>query len=90
MRDSRNFSIPELIRLFFKFSQLNLRSMLEYKFDRFLLAFAVFCREIISVVVMFLILTRFIRIKGWEMNEMFFLYSFLFLSYSLLYSFSQE
>ncbi len=83
MRDSRIFSIPELIRLFFKFSQLNLRSMLEYKFDRFLLAFAVFCREMISIVVMFLILTRFIRIKGWEMNEMFFLYSFLFLSYSL-------
>ncbi|QNU66171.1 ABC-2 family transporter protein [Ruminiclostridium herbifermentans] len=76
-------SFGSMMALFFRFSKLNLKSTLEYKFDRFFLAFAVFCREMVSIVVMYLILTRMVRIKGWEMNEMFFLYSFLFLSYSI-------
>jgi ABC-2 type transport system permease protein len=79
----QNNSFSSMMALFFRFSKLNLKSTLEYKFDRFFLAFAVFCREMVSIIVMYLILTRLIRIKGWEMNEMFFLYSFLFLSYSL-------
>jgi ABC-2 type transport system permease protein len=57
--------------------------MLEYKFDRFFIALAIFVREMVSIVIMYLLLTRFITIGGWKMNEMFFLYSFLFLSYSL-------
>ncbi len=83
MSTKGTYKIAELIYLFFKYSKLNTKIMLEYKLDRFLLAFAVFFREIISVVVMVLILTRFVHIKGWEMDEMLFLYSFLFLSYSL-------
>ncbi|EGD48913.1 protein of unknown function DUF990 [Ruminiclostridium papyrosolvens DSM 2782] len=79
----QNNSFSSMMALFFRFSKLNLKSALEYKFDRFFLAFAVFCREMVSIIVIYLILTRLIRIKGWEMNEMFFLYSFLFLSYSL-------
>lgn len=57
--------------------------LMQYKFDRGLMTFAVFCREMISVVVMYLMLSSFVHIKGWQMNELFFLYSFLFLSYSL-------
>jgi ABC-2 type transport system permease protein len=79
----QNNSFSSMMALFFRFSKLNLKSTLEYKFDRFFLAFAVFCREMVSIIVMYLILTRMVRIKGWEMNEMFFLYSFLFLSYSI-------
>ena len=79
----QNNSFRFMIALFFRYSKLNLKSTLEYKFDRFFLTFAVFCREMVSVIVMYLILNTFIRIKGWEMNEMFFLYSFLFISYSL-------
>ena len=37
----------------------------------------------ISIVTMYLIMIRFVKIKGWDMNEMLFLYSFLFISYSL-------
>ncbi|MFZ5989703.1 MAG: ABC transporter permease [Bacillota bacterium] len=72
-----------LVKLFYKFSSLSLKSIQEYKLDRTLGMFAIFCREMISIIVMYLILIRFVRIKGWEMNEMFFLYSFLFLSYSI-------
>jgi len=83
MEQVESHKIREMADLFFKYSSINLKSMLEYKFDRFLLSFAVFIREMVSVIVMLLIFTRFVRIKGWEMNEMFFLYSFLFLSYSI-------
>ncbi|MEW9699669.1 ABC transporter permease [Paenibacillus sp. SI8] len=76
-------SIADLLVVFYRYSQLSLKTTLEYKFDRTLITIAICCREMISVVVMFLILSRFLHIKGWEMNELFFLYSFLFLSYSL-------
>ncbi len=72
-----------MIILIMKYAKLSIKSILEYKFDRVFITIAIFCREMISVVVMFLILTRFVRIKGWEYNQMFFLYSFLFLSYSV-------
>jgi ABC-2 type transport system permease protein len=83
MEQVESHKIKDLMKLFFKFSSLNLKAMLEYKFDRFLLSIAIFIREMVSIIVMYLIFTRFIRIKGWEMNQMLFLYSFLFLSYSI-------
>jgi ABC-2 type transport system permease protein len=83
MKEYKPFKINELFVLFFRYSILSLKTTLEYKFDRTLLTFAVFFREMMNVVVVYLILIRFMRIKGWELNEMFFLYSFLFLSYSL-------
>lgn len=77
------FNIHELFILLLQYAKLSLKSILEYKFDRFFITIAIFCREMISVVVMFLILVRFVHIKGWDYNEMFFLYSFLFISYSI-------
>lgn len=79
----RTYSFTDLIVIFFKYSKMSLKATLEYKFDRSLITIAIFCREMISVIVMFLILTRFLHIKDWDLRELFFLYSFLFLSYSL-------
>ncbi len=76
-------NILELIQLFFKYAKIGVKTTLEYKFDRIFITIAIFCREMISITIMYLILLRFVRIKGWELNEMLFLYSFLFLSYSL-------
>ncbi len=84
MKGQKGNEIIALSVLAWKFFELNLKTALEYKFDRISGIFAIFCREMISVAIIFLILTRFVRIKGWELNELFFLYSFLFLSYSLL------
>ncbi|ODM27033.1 ABC transporter permease [Clostridium sp. Bc-iso-3] len=77
----------DTIRLFARFTKLNLKITLEYKLDRTLTFFAIFCRESVNVLVIYFILKKFISIKGWEMNEMLFLYSFLFLSYSLFVAF---
>ncbi|QMV40979.1 ABC transporter permease [Cohnella cholangitidis] len=76
-------SWKELLVLFFKYSNMNLKLTLEYKLNRSLITLAIFCREMVGVVVMWLILLRFLHIRGWELHEMLFLYSFLFLSYSL-------
>ena len=83
MKKTRNDEAPGAIKLFFKFSSLNLKLIQEYKLDRTLTTLAIFCREISAVIVMYLILTRFAPIKGWQMNEIFFLYSFLFMSYCI-------
>ena len=77
------FTIPELTKLFFVHTKLIAKTTLEYKFRRSLISVAIFCREMISIVTMYLIMIRFVSIKGWDMNEMLFLYSFLFISYSL-------
>ncbi|WP_205516602.1 ABC-2 family transporter protein [Paenibacillus sp. SYP-B3998] len=79
----RKHTFAEMLTLFYYFTKLTLKTTLEYKFDRSLITLAIFCREMISVIVMFLILLRFLHIRGWELNELMFLYSFLFLSYSL-------
>ncbi len=83
MEQIRPYKKIELLRILFMFFKMNLKSMLEYKFDRFFIALAIFVREMVNIVIMFLILARFVSIGGWTMNEMFFLYSFLFLSYSI-------
>ncbi|PYG89572.1 ABC-2 type transport system permease protein [Ruminiclostridium sufflavum DSM 19573] len=83
MEQIKAYKKIELLKILFVFFKMNLKSMLEYKFDRFFIALAIFVREMVSIVVMFLILTRFVTIGGWTMHEMFFLYSFLFLSYSI-------
>ncbi len=77
------YRISELLIILLKFAKMSLKRTLEYKFDKTFVAIAIFCREMISVAVIFLILTRFVEIKGWGYKEMFFLYSFLFLSYSV-------
>ncbi|MDT9725897.1 ABC transporter permease [Xylanibacillus composti] len=72
-----------MMNLLYQYSKLSLKVTLEFKLDRSMITLAIFCREMIAVVVMLLILARFLHIRGWDMNQLFFLYSFLFLSYSL-------
>jgi len=79
----RNSGFLESLNVFYQYSKLSLKVMLEFKLDRSMITLAIFCREMIAVVVMLLILARFLHIRGWDMNQLFFLYSFLFISYSL-------
>lgn len=84
MEKNKKFTLFELLVLFGRFFRMNLKTSMEYKFDRFFGTVAIFFREMSNVVVIILILSRFIHIKGWEMKEILFLYSFLFLSYALV------
>jgi ABC-2 type transport system permease protein len=73
-----------MISLFGKYSKMLMKARFQYKLDAFLLSFAVFLRESVGIIVVYLTLSKFATIKGWNKNEMFFLFSFLFLTYSIL------
>ncbi|WP_145413590.1 ABC transporter permease [Paenibacillus xylanexedens] len=83
MQRSRGFPGIGDVKLFLKYFHLTLKVTLQYKFDRSLIAAAVLIRELSGVIILILLLNRFVEIRGWDINEVLFLYSFLFLSYSL-------
>lgn len=83
MPRSRGFPGIGDVKLFLKYFHLTLKVTLQYKFDRSLIAAAVLIRELSGVIILILLLNRFVEIRGWDINEVLFLYSFLFLSYSL-------
>jgi ABC-2 type transport system permease protein len=60
------------------------KANLFYRFNSLTIAFAVFIREIVSIAVIYLLFTRFGELQGWTRDDLLFLYSFLFLSYSLV------
>lgn len=70
--------------LYKEYTKRLVKARFQYKADAWLISFAVFCRESMGVVVVYLTLLRFRYINGWNMNEMFFLFSLLFLTYSIV------
>ncbi|WP_419871393.1 ABC transporter permease [Candidatus Pristimantibacillus sp. PTI5] len=83
MNTFRKHSLTEYIALYFRFMKLIMMSRMMYKWDTFLLSFSVLIRESVTVVTLYLILTRFSEIQGWDMGTLLFMYSFVFLTYSL-------
>ena len=69
--------------LAYAYFKATMKTNLQYKFDRFAITFAVFFRELANVIIIILMLNTFKVINGWNMDEILFQYSFLFLSYSL-------
>jgi ABC-2 type transport system permease protein len=60
------------------------KTRMQYKLDAFLCCIAVFVRESAGIVGVFLVLQTFNNIGGWNMQELFFLFSIIFLTYSFL------
>lgn len=63
-----------------------MKSWFEYRVDAVLRSFAVFFREATGIIIIVLMLMKFggEGIAFWDMNEMMFLYSLLFLTYGIL------
>lgn len=61
-----------------------MKSWFQYKIDALLRSFAVFMREATGIIVIYLTLLKFDQLGGWNMYEMLFLFSFLFLTYGLM------
>lgn len=76
--------IADHIRLFLVCSRYMTKAYFQYRFDAFLRTLAVFLRESTAVIVVYLTLKRFDTLDGWKLNELVFLFSFLYLTYSLL------
>jgi ABC-2 type transport system permease protein len=77
-------SFTQAISLYFSFCKMSLKTQFMFRIDAVLRAVAVFIREITNVLIVYLILIQFPDLGGWNLNEMLFLFSFIFLTYSIL------
>jgi len=76
--------IKENYLLLTRYIITNMRMWFQYKLDAVLRSFAVFFREAASIIVIYFTFQKFNNINGWNLNEMFFLFSFIFISYGIL------
>lgn len=60
------------------------KSWFQYRVDALLRSLAVFLRESTGIIVIYLTLLKFDRLNGWNIYEMLFLYSLLFLTYGIM------
>ncbi|WP_054943542.1 ABC transporter permease [Paenibacillus ihuae] len=84
MRNSfQKHSLSGYFVLYFRFLKMTMMSRMQYKLDTFLLSLAVLIRECVTIISLYLILQKFSEIGGWDIGELLFLYSFVFLTYSI-------
>lgn len=64
--------------------KMSIRGRLQYRVDSLVATLAVFVRESANIIVIYLALLKFDKINGWNINEMLFLFSILFLTYAIV------
>lgn len=74
------------IRIVMQSLKMSFRARMQYRVDTLVASVAVFVRESANIVAIYLALLKFDRINGWNVNEMLFLYSILFLTYAFVVS----
>lgn len=72
------------LRIAIQSLKMSVLSRIQYRVDSIVAALAVFLREATSIVVIYLALIKFDYINGWNVNEMLFLFSLLFVTYSII------
>ena len=61
-----------------------MKSWFQYKVDAVLRSLAVFLREATGIIVIYFTLLKFDTLNGWDIHELLFLFSLLFLTYGIL------
>ena len=64
--------------------KMSIRGRMQYRVDSLIAILAVFARESTNIVVIYLTLLKFDSINQWNINEMLFLFSILFLTYAFV------
>lgn len=72
------------IRIALQSLKMSIRGRLQYRVDSLVATAAVFIREAANIVVIYLALLKFDKINGWNIDEMLFLFSILFLTYAIV------
>ena len=72
------------IRIALQSLKMSIRGRMQYRVDSLVATLAVFVREATNIVVIYLTLLKFDKINGWNINEMLFLFSMLFLTYAIV------
>lgn len=74
----------DALYMFLYYSRVTIKSWFQYKVDAILRSLAVFLREATGIIVIYFTLLKFGSINGWNINEIVFLFSLLFLTYGIL------
>lgn len=74
----------DTLTMFLYYSKVTIKSWFQYKVDAVLRSLAVFLRESTGIIVIYFTLLKFNNINGWNINEMLFLFSLLFITYGIL------
>jgi ABC-2 type transport system permease protein len=74
----------EQLELVGRLMNVSMKSWFQYRVDALLRSIAVLFRESAGIVVIYLTFLKFKEINGWNVSEMMFLFSFVFISYSFL------
>lgn len=79
--------MKDVLRVSFSYFGYGIKANFQYKMNAFLLTIAVFIREMSAVVAIYLTLSKFPTVDGWNLPELLFMYSFVFITYSIMISF---
>lgn len=72
------------IKIAWQSLKMAMKGRLQYRLDSFVATLAVFVREGANIIVIYLALLKFDKINGWNIDEMLFLFSILFLTYAIV------
>lgn len=72
------------IRIAIQSLKMSFLSRLQYRIDSLVATLAVFLREATGIIVIYLALIKFKQINNWNVNEMLFLFSLLFITYGIV------
>ena len=76
----------EEIRITLQCLKMSILTRMQYRVDTLVATLAVFVRESTNIIVIYLALLKFDKINEWNVDEMLFLFSLLFLTYALVVS----
>ena len=74
----------DTLTMFRMYTKITIKSWFQYRVDAVLRSLAVFLRESTSIIVIYFTMLKFGNLNGWNIDEIFFLYSLLFMTYGIL------
>ena len=74
----------DTLHLITVYSKTTAKAWFQYRVDAFLRSLAVFLREATGIIVIYFTLLKFDTLSGWNIYEMLFLFSLLFLTYGIM------
>lgn len=79
--------MKDIVELFLAYAKSGIKSYFAYRLDAVMRTIAVFLRESASVIAIYLALLKFDSINGWNIDELIFLFSLIFITYALFIMF---
>lgn len=76
--------LGDTLHLITVYSKTTAKAWFQYRVDAFLRSLAVFLREATGIIVIYFTLLKFDNLSGWNIYEMLFLFSLLFLTYGIM------